>query len=395
MNRLFLLACAAVIVLLPACKSYRPVVTEKISDMETGFPGTIAYYALPRTVVVVDVEVQETREIPGPYAEYAETSLGLNDVIFKPSTSYRITGISVSGFAEPDPDQYYYVRFHEDEEKSLYVSLNESGIIYSVNKEPGGYEYHPSHYESRAYHDFGTEVTFNYFMDSILKEQIDTIVEVIPFDTITLSRQTLRRSWVEKSPRQRAQEVAEHILDIREKKLDLISGFQEITYSKEALEYMYREMDNLENDYLDLFTGITSTRKMHYRFVHRPDKEDIVRRHPLFRFSKQEGLLPTNAASGFPATILYDRSSATDKLRDQIGTYSETGRRKPKKGFHYRIPEYADLTVHVGTEKRAEARMLISQFGIVTNMPAGDFQIEFHPATGSIKSIKKLPLEDD
>ncbi len=394
MHRHHFLALLAIMLLLSACSSPRPLTSERITGMEPGFYGNVSYYALPRTVIVIDVEVQRSTKTPGPYAEYAKTYLGLNDVIFSPSHHYEITTVSVNGFAEPDPEHVYAIFFPEENAQGFRFSLNEAGLLHSVNKKVDAPENQTAFVESKDYGVYHTNATFNYFMDSILKEQVDTIIETVPLDTITLQRQTLRRSWVEKSKDLRAKEVADYILEMREKKFDLISGFQEINYSKEALEYMYTEMDNMESDYLDLFTGITSEETIHYRFVHRPDKEDIVRRHALFRFSSKGGVKPVDADEGFAATIAYNRSKATDKILEQ-NTRHAPARRQSEKGIHYRIPEYADMFFYIGEEKRAEARTLVSQFGIVTHLPAKDLEIELHPMSGSIKSAGIITEEDE
>lgn len=385
---------AATALLLASCGSHKPVTTGHINTMEQGKPGNVLYYSLPRTVTVIDVEVTMTKKIPGPYAEFANRYLGLEDVIRESSEEHVISSVSINSFVEPDPDHIYYVNFPEDEDDKMLLTLNEAGLIQSFNvKLEEGRPLTPM-VESKHYNELVNEATFNHYVEGILVQQIDTIIETVPVDTLLVQRQTLRRSWVEKSPGQRASEVAEHILDIREKKLDLISGFQEINYSKEAIEYMYSEMDRIENDYLDLFTGISSTRRINYRFVQRPEKEDIARRHRLFRFSAAGGLQPSDSGIGFPVTITYDRSKTTDGLQSQIARHTDP-RRRSSPGFHYRIPEYADLVLYVGEDKRAEARVLVNQFGIVTHLPPGDVKIEYHPVTGSIKSVGLTNKEED
>ena len=381
----------ALAVLLAGCNSYSPVAitTGPVRSLERDNQDQLAFYFLPRTAIAIDVVVTETIERPGPYAAYASRYLGLGNVIMEPSRSYEISSVTISNYVEPDPDQVYYVSIpetSEDEQARFLMSLSESGLLYSFNKVYEDGEFDKSLTKSHDVGHFGTEATFNYFIDTNLKEQIDTIIEHVMLDTITIQRETLRSSWVEKSDERRASEVAEYILELREKKFDLISGFQEINYSKEALEYMYGEMDSMENDYLDLFTGITASDTIRYRFMHTPQKENIISRQALFHFSSSEGILPEGNTDGLPVTIAYERSKTTDHLDRHLR--QRTGRVDEKsKGFHYRIPEYADLTVFIGDMTRAEARMLINQFGVVSPLPSEDLKIEFHPQTGSIKSV--------
>ncbi len=396
MQKTIVLIILAAILILPGCGSKKPVTTGHANTFEHPGSGSLAYYFLPRTIVTVDVEVTESIQRPGPYAAYANKYLGLPDVIMEPSLAYEITGVKVSHYVEPDPAEVYVVHIPEQDEEErdkFLMALSESGLLFSYNKvyEDGAFD--KSLTKSHNIGHFGTDATFNYFIDTNLKEQIDTVIEHVMLDTISIQRETLRSSWVEKSDELRASEVAEYIMELREKKFDLISGFQEINYSKEALEYMYGEMDRMESDYLDLFTGISASDTIRYRFVHRPEKEDIAGRHTLFFFSSSRGVLPEGDTDGLPVTITYDRSKTTDAIARQISQQQEPKRPKPK-GFHYRIPEYADLNVFIADERRAEARMLVNQFGIVTHLPAEDLQIEFHPQTGSIKSVGFIKEEE-
>lgn len=383
-------ALLVLISLLPACSSHQPITSENIQRMEPGIPGNAFYYALPRTVIVIDVEVRETTKTPGPYAAFAGSFLGLEDVIFSHAKHFEISGISVNAFTEPDPDHLYYVTV-PDETPDFFLSMCEAGIIYSMNKAGNEDRTGKPIANGREFRQFDAGMTFHYDTDGNLMEQADASDPFGRTDTLNLKRQTLRRSWIEKGLELRAREVADYIMEIREKKFDLISGFQEINYSKEALEYMYSEMDRLEGDYLDLFTGIVSTRTKKYRFIHRPIREEAASRHNLFGFSTSNGVLGTS--EGIPVSISYQRSRTSDALQQQIRRHADN-RRRTGKGLHHRIPEYADVVIHLGTEKIAESRKIISQFGIVTHLPPANKAIEFHPQTGSIKSAGDMPEQE-
>lgn len=381
------------LLLMASCGSKKnviePVVFDvgHIQEMTPGFPGTGLYYALPRTVISVDVEVRRIEKVPGPYAAFAERYLGLHSVIEKQSVNYEISNVHIAAYAEPDPEQIFFVALPDQHTQNLYIALNEAGMISSVNGE--FYESSPekSAFDSKDLGYMLSDATFNYFIDNNLMERIDTIIEHILEDTVTVQRQTLRRSWVEKSQELRAREVADYILEIREKKFDLISGFQEITYSKEALRFMYNELSRLEDDYLNLFTGISSEKTLRYRFLHTPELSDEVENQMLlFRFSSKNGITDADDRSGTPVWLHYQKSNTTARLGHKISAnYPEEN--LIRKGFHYRIPEYADLTMKIGENSRARARLLINQFGIVTYLPALNMEINFSPKTGAIKSI--------
>ena len=376
----------AAALLISSCGGKKAVIsTGHVRQLPADRPANVTYYALPQTVFVVDVEVKQTTETPGPYAEYAGTYLGLDEVIMLPSRSHEITNIHIHQFAEPDPEHIYFVRFPESEEQAFFIRLGESGLIYSVNSPADPLSLQDLSHKQIEYDAFGSDKTFHFFLDSALKERIDTITEQVPMDTLSVQRQTLRRSWVEKSQELRARDVADYIMEIREKKFDLISGFQEINYSKEALEYMYSQMTQMESDYLDLFTGITRSDITNYRFMVRPVKEG-TQGYLLSRFSSQKGMLEIGDREGQELSLIFQKSGATSQLQRMMAARQDPGR-GGETGFHYRIPEYADVFVFLGNEKRAESRALVSQFGVVTRLPAENLHIEFHPETGSIKSV--------
>jgi hypothetical protein len=392
MKRIIFPGLTFIFILLAACSSNKSVVPARGSESVNVLneapvsAGTGYFYSLPSTAVVVEVEVKKTTFIPGPYARHAGRLLGLNDVINRYSERYDITDIAMSSFAEPDPDHMYYITLPDEAALNRYLSLSESGLLAGIGREVFEKRPEVNIPESKDYGLHSTDATFNYFLDINLMERIDTIVEQVREDTITLRRQTLRRSWVEKNTDQRAREVADYILELREKKFDLISGFQEISYSKEALEYMYSEMNKLESDYLDLFTGLTTDQTYKYRFIHKPSKEDANSRHVLFSFSNIYGILDAIDEDGRPFILTYERSKLTDPLEDRFN-HRATQDDQTAFGVHYRIPEYADIKIFLDNKKRAEARMLISQFGVVSHLPSEDLEIRMHPGSGSIKSI--------
>ncbi len=371
--------------------------SDHAKNLQAGVVDAGLFYSLPRTLICIDIEVRKTKSTPGPYARYASRFLGLDDVIISASETHEIKSMHISSFSEPDPDQLYYVRIPDNMLQTAYLRLTEAGLIAGSSKTTE-IDYSKDAHEYTK--DFGKNKSlaeFNYFMDINLTEHIDTIVQYVFEDTAVVQRQTFRRSTVEKSTEQRAREAAEHILEIREKKFDLISGFQEIPYSKDALEFMHAELSRLENDYLELFTGITSKSAMRYRFIHRPTKEDERKQHILFRFSEKDGVIANadvdmDLQNEKPVILAYQSANATKSLmphrRQSFPTPSATA-----KGIHYRIPEYTDIDILIGTELRAKSRMLISQFGVVKALPAINMNIDFYPGTGSIRSIGLEEIE--
>jgi hypothetical protein len=390
MNRRKIFIATAILVILGAsCKTQQPVRVQHIRNLETGHSLQGFYYALPRTVLIVDVTVVKTTETPGPFAPYAGRFLGLEDVITEPSTTYEIREVNINSFAEPDPAEFYFAELdmNKNQRNPLSLYMSEGGLISAVNAPFDQQEFLLSTSLERRYGVFGSETTFNHFVESNLHEKVDTIIQQIQVDTMTVERRTLRRRLVEKSSEIRAKEVADYILKIRDKKFDLITGFAEITYSKEALQYMNDQLTHQENDYLELFTGMTTQSKIQYRYYFIPDKNTASVPHTLFYFSEVNGIVQEEEPGSQAVHIQATRSNTTR----QLGVFvMNPDSNKTETGFHYRIPEHGNITITIGGSPIADGRLLINQFGIITSLPPADLKIEFYPNTGSIKSVEKI-----
>jgi hypothetical protein len=387
-NRFIIFLFLAVVVF--SCNSYTPVTVKHVRQLEVGHQMQGFYYALPRTVVSIDITVTKTEEIPGPFAQFAGKYLGIDNVITRKSTLYHISEVEVNTFAEPDPAEFYFVEYDSKQhaKNPFSISLSESGMITSVNTPVSDPDFYENMVSKTGFGYYGSEATFNHFIEMNLQEKIDTIVERVRMDTITIERQTLRRSWVEKSSEVRAKEVADYILRLRNKKFDLISGFAEIPYSREALKYMHDKMEEQETAYLELFTGINAQSKIKYRFTVIPSKETADREQILFHFSENEGVLTESRSGTEPIHAEIKRHNTTRQLGVFLPGTSPS--RNLERGFYFRIPEYGQVNIKRRNSVIAEARLLISQFGLISNLPAQDFKIEFYPATGALKTVEKI-----
>ncbi len=390
-NRITILFVTLIMFATACSSSKHPVSVRHVRSLNAGHSLQGFYYALPRNVVTVDITILKTESIPGPFAPWADKYLSIEDVIKEPATHYSIAEVNINSFAEPDPGEFYFVEYDVEEagEIPFSISLSESGLITSINTPFDSQEFYQSMPRENEYGYFGSESTFNHFVEKGLREQIDTIVERVKKDTITMERQTLRRTWVEKTSEIRAREVAEYILNIRDKKFDLMSGFAEIPYEMESIKYMVEKLEKQEKDYLELFTGIKPQSIIRYRYTYTPDKNATGTPQTLFYFSENRGVQEHSAPDAERITMTIERSDITRQM--SVFTMNPTGSRKEvQRGIFYRIPEHGHITIEKENSPLADARMLINQFGTITSLPPEDFEIKFYPNTGSIKSVTRI-----
>ena len=347
------------------------------------------FYALPHNYIKVEVVVDETELIKGPYADFSEKYLGLTNVIKSNSTNYEISEYKISSVAEPDPDQYYHVRVRNancKKKNDFAMQLSESGLMINTTANSDLVKADKptvtTEEEGNVYPDI-----FKSYTDLNIFEKIDTIIEKVSIDSGIVEKITFMRSMVSKTPEQKAKEAADFIIKVKENRFNLISGFQEVNYDKETFKHMNDELEKMETEYRKLFTGISFTKKITYSFYYLPDEFKPIDSLVLFKFSKLKGVLDTTHSYGEEVYLKIIKSGITDTLKVYTDKMNEL--KTKKHGFYYRIADYADISVLYEGDKRINARFLIPQYGVVCSMPALFNKYSYFPASGTIYKIGK------
>ncbi|OYT11284.1 MAG: hypothetical protein B6I18_04710 [Bacteroidetes bacterium 4572_112] len=372
--------------LLSSCSSSYNVIHVEEDNKPENSEGI--YYALPRNVVTIDITVEEVSRISGPYAAYASKFLGIKDAVLHNTKLFELSDIKINTYSEPDPKHYYFVDLSNYKgygAQDMMMSMSMSGLIQDLN-DNSDLQIEKEKNEKQDKNDIDYSKTFKYFADANLVEKIDTVVEQVIMDTVTVERMHLKRSFVEKSYEQKAKEASELLMKIKEQRLDIITGAQEIAYSGATVAYMAEELAKMEQEYMKLFTGVTQRNTFHFRYYYLPESHVYSASIPLFKFSKTEGILKDEAMDGLMVYIHVDRARTTTTLEKFIGN-SENDKESDK-GLYYRIPESAKFTIKEGSELKAEASFLIGQFGVVTNLPAKNVKVQFYPNGGAIRRVQ-------
>jgi hypothetical protein len=350
------------------------------------------FYALPRTVVKIEVRIDRIENYKGPYADYALRLLGLKNVVAANSIDYKISEILITTYPEPDPGQYYFIemdnKIPKGEKEGLF-SLTEAGLFMgtlpsAVEETTGGAVMPKSAEETDLDKDAFGEL-FKYSADVSVFEKVDTIIRKINIDTMTVERQYYKRTMVEKSPEQKAKEAADFISKIKENRFQLISGFQEVNYNRETLEYMDTQLKTMEKEYLKLFTGISIHKPMTFEYKYIPLPNQINTEIPIFKFSKSAGIIDLDGQGGKVVTIRIQRVGNTN----MVAAYLDRAEKELKEhGLSYRIPELARVTVKMDEDAQEETQCLISQLGVITYLPVNKWKVQYHQETGSIKEVE-------
>ncbi len=298
-------------------------------------------------------------------------------------TRYAIRKVEINVIAEPDSDQLYFIEFDKKAKSELSLALTEDGIIsgFSQVVQPKNADKY-----SGSASDNGAKPQFIDLLKPTILEKVDTIVRRISVDTTTIEERVVRRSVSEKSADQMARETADAIRKIDENISNLITGYQEVNYSKESLEYMIAELRKLQNEYLSLFKGSQRVTSSSYKFYVTPRATSEGALESLCKFSVEKGIQPKNSPVGENVNLTITPENVNTSLRDF--TLQRTQASKKVHGLYYRIPQQTKITVTTGYNVLVERSEMISQLGFLTFLPAGNYSgLKFNTVTGAIQQI--------
>lgn len=341
-------------------------------------------YALPRNTISITISVEKLEIFKGPFADFADKYLGLQNVVKEDVTRFAIQGVEVNVGAEPDPDQLFFIEFDKKYKGSeIGLALSEQGIISGFSQVVRSKENDED--VIKVFGNSQNQLFVDLLKPTVL-EKVDTIVRRISVDTTTIEEKVIRRSVSEKSTEQMAKETAETIRKIDENIFSLVTGYQEVNYSKESLEFMISELKKIQREYLSLFKGTNRATISSYNFNVTPQETKEGLLESLCKFSQSLGIQPKNSPSGENINLIIAPENVNSTMVDFIKQRDAID--KKSHGLYYRMPQQSKISVTSGYKVLLERTEMISQFGVVTFLPAGNYsEVNFSPLTGAIRMI--------
>jgi hypothetical protein len=219
---------------------------------------------------------------------------------------------------------------------------------------------------------------FNKYKESPTREIIDTVIRRVSIDTLVLEEKIFKRSMVEFTDREKAQEAADHIRQIEKDKYNLLVGYQETAYSREALEFMYNKLEEQRVEYLKLFTGVSvkETLKFNYQFFPETGKEE--QEYRLAAFLKSSGMTTPDGQNDVTISL---QSDAVNMLP------GEPADGQSATGLVYRVPRSVQAVLSVQGKELDSKRLEILQLGSIQSLPPDFKRVEFDMETGALKSV--------
>ncbi len=348
------------IFILQACVSTSEFQVTKVgSEPENTKERSI--YVLPRTVLEVRLSFEKESRIPGIYRKYTDRLLGIEGYITEPSVSWYLGKAEVTTHREPDPDQYYSINLLKGEFDSRnFLALGQSGFVL----DPSGM--------------IRTEVPFEkssdltdppWFTDISVRKNLieitDTLYKTIIRDSALIRMPIVRKQQVAKTTEQKAEEAANFIFRIRNRRFKLLAGQKEVFPEGQALAITLKELDQLEKEYLELFLGKTIKQEFTRSFLVVPEENSDNQEFVLAKFSPQLGLMEKEAANGQELRLSIIPQHTLELLKTSKIQISST----MKNNLYYRLPELAKVEVSLPGKIFYDGRISIYQAGILLNLP--------------------------
>lgn len=323
-------------------------------------------YALPTTVIRVEVDVEKTISKVGPFYRYSQKMLNVTDVVTEDKEEWQIKNIRIKTVGKPNADQYYAVSY-SGASAAPFLNLTDDGVLAGINlKETPAVESSLADFKAEALPHL-TDVTFNNV--GMLEKQL-----------------------VKTSTAAMAEEAANFIYKIRKRRFKILaSDYENLPPDGKAWEVSVKELNQLETDFMELFVG----KKLTYQTTRVFDviaDPMAVNSFVLFRFSTVNGIVDKMDLSGTPVYIEIDVATQKQLPADKVVDPKQ--KVEIRHGLYYCKPAKATVKIVDRNILLNQKEVYLAQYGQILSMPSEvlereDVRIELNPVTGALKRISR------
>ena len=371
--------------LLLSCNTTINVIPVKNNNTQLKKSGII--YFLPRVFFEIETEVVTEYFIPGPYARYAEKFLSIKDVPSQRTTSSKINSVTLKEYFEADPNASFLIL--NNKKDRLY--FGENAVLYGFNTSgPKDKKFdYPHHKVIQNANSINIHFP-NMSVEDNFTSILDTTYRVIQIDSIFQKIPVYNSVMTSKSEEQKAEEIAEFIIELRKSRFSLLQGDVDLMPESGAMEQMLIKLDELEQTYIELFIGKSYLiSNMHiYRFTpeHTHRNENFI----MFYLCDNLGITEKEGAETSKVILNYNSLRTATEFDKFFVMQSEI--KEKNKGIYYRIPSNAIVNIMLDDELLTTKKLIVPQAGIINSVPeyimkSKKRKIKLHPEYGSILFI--------
>jgi hypothetical protein len=308
--------------------------------------------------------MERTIEIPGPYAKFASDLLGLDNVIRNEDELWSIKGISVLSHEETDPSKLYVIETSKIFNSNI-LALKKEGLILDLN--PARVSYNELPLNSKEI-DLSGFRSFDLGSDEYYQVQSDTAFRRIKVDSAFIRIPYLVEKKKRLPTEQLAERAARRLMELRDGKIMILTGEANVFPQDQSA---VNEINRLEKEYTELFTGRTFTEERTFTYFLIPEKEMSGKSVQIFKFSERTGPGDIASKEGISVNLIMMPELKTRDITiisgQQAGSATASG---VSDKLFYRIPDVVSLKITLGNETLYNSRKLVYQFGEVIQLPA-------------------------
>ena len=339
-----------------SCASTKNDTTTVISPYSASRPA-IGYsalvYGLPQTRLYFEVELVKTIIKKGPYSEYANRMLGLQNVPTKDSESWHIKSIHVGSKQEVDGKRLYSVSFIDyPENLDKLLRFTNAGLMLDVSV---GNVLTSDQNQGKSGDDFQF---INTAVSSTVNEKVDTVYKTVLTDTAFVRIPYIQRTLTARTAEEQAREAAQQIFDIRKNRFEILISKAEYPPDGVSLKLVLQSLDTQEEQLLSLFNGVKTEDRQMVTYSVLPEKPETTAE--LFYFSERAGIVSKNTAGA--KSVWYETGKVTVPA-------SFTAEQQAKNIIYYRIPQVVEVSAGVDRNTLVREHITICQLGNIVSFP--------------------------
>ncbi len=313
-------------------------------------PEGALVYSLPQTSVRLQVEAQKETFHAGPYAKYAQKYLGI-EARQSDATAYSVVSVDMSPLVEADLATRYTVA--PGAGVPTFLSMTSQGLVSVSFAASSDTKWR---FPVAAKGDFSDKG-----LTSALTSESATLYRNVKSESSYNKVAIQQEMVVQKSLDAKAKEAAEMIFNLRKKRVQIVTGDTDATFSGEAMTSAINEISKLESEYMSMFIGYSeySSQKMNYDVVPTNDNESQL--YVAFRLSDSKGLVPADDLSGKPYLLEF--------VKQQVAVPADKSVKSKGAVAHYRVPAVCTVKLTDGVNVLLQSRMAVYQLGVESTFP--------------------------
>ena len=300
-------------------------------------------YALPQTSLSFEVVAQQTKTFAGPYAKFAKKYLGVTAAL-EDVSSFQIVSVKMTPYVEADQTKRFIFNGSKTPD---FLALSTQGLI-STGEANFGSEsvWRFPVKKSGEFSDKGVSSNFTSEAATLYR----TVKNEDSYTKVAIQQDMV----VEKSLDKKAQEAADMIFSLRKKRVQIVTGDTDATYSGEAMAAAIAEISKLEREYMSLFVGYTETQLQTMKFDIIPSADNAKQIYLAFRLSDNDGLVSADSIDGKPYIL---------ELKPQPVADAPAAAAAKGQPAVYRIPAICEVKLSDGRNVILRDRVPVYQFG--------------------------------